>query len=124
MRNNEVLQRILFVPLSQQGSHWEGGEPWGFFIFFFFFDAPPPPAVLASIFYREKGSAVPSLVETTSNLCQLTKLFSVSSTCVKLGEAFQGIRQICKGTLLFQQSFILCAMTSIFVRYLVLPSDF
>ena len=32
--------------------------------------------MLASIFYREKGSAVPSLVDNDFEFCQLTKIFS------------------------------------------------
>ena len=40
------------------------------------FNAPPAPAVFASIFDREKGSAVPSLVDNDIEFRQLTKLFS------------------------------------------------
>ena len=40
------------------------------------FNAPPAPAVFASICYREKGSAVPSLVDNDIEFRQLTKLFS------------------------------------------------
>ena len=33
--------------------------------------------MFASIFYREKGPAVPSLVDNDIGFCQLTKLFNV-----------------------------------------------
>ena len=36
----------------------------------------PPPTILASIFYHDKGSAVPSLVDHEVEFRQLTKLFS------------------------------------------------
>ena len=73
-----TLQRF-FVLLNQPASH-RRGRTLGLFLFslFFFFDAPPPPAVLASIFYREKGSsAVPSLVDNDIEVCRLTKLFEL-----------------------------------------------
>ena len=49
----------FYVLLNQPGSHRRGRTLGLFSSFYFFFDAPPLPAVLAFIFYREKGSAVP-----------------------------------------------------------------
>ena len=68
-------QRISSVPLNQPGVTQEGANT-GAFSFLFFFNAPPLPAVIASIFYREKGSAFPSLVDNEVEFGRLTKLFS------------------------------------------------
>ena len=54
----------FFCGSKPTGVTQEGVANTGAFFFLFsFFNAPPPPAVFASIFYREKGPAVPSLVD-------------------------------------------------------------
>ena len=79
-----TLQRIqgttlgsvfLCVPLISKpsGVTQERANTAGAFYVLFSLNAPPPPAVLASIFYREKGSAVPSLVDNDVEFGQLTK---------------------------------------------------
>ena len=69
---------ILSVRLNHPRSH-RRGRTLGLFCFSFFvflLCPPPPPAVFAYILCREKGSAVPSLVDNDVEFCQLTKLFS------------------------------------------------
>ena len=61
-----VFRRLHFVAhfsvrLHQPGSH-RRGQTLGRISFIIFFHAPPLPTVFASIYYRERSSAVPSLV--------------------------------------------------------------
>ena len=55
------LFSVFFCPTRTNRGHTGGGKSTGpfFFFFCFFFLPHRPPAVLAVIFYREKGSAVP-----------------------------------------------------------------
>ena len=65
------------VRLNQPGSKRRGRIPEAFFFTAVF--ASMPHLLLrcfASIFYREKGPAVPSVVDNEVELCQLAKLFA------------------------------------------------
>ena len=66
------------VRLNQPGSKRRGRIPEAFFFITAVFASMPHLLLrcFASIFYREKGPAVPSVVDNEVELCQLAKLFS------------------------------------------------
>ena len=61
--SSKKLGSVFFLSRYANRGHTGGGRTLGIFFVLAFLNAPPPPAVFASIFHREKDSAVPSLVD-------------------------------------------------------------